>query len=71
MADVVVVDGEVAEDLGGFVLQASHPALAEVLQKLGGAISTDEMRKLNYEVDGQQRDKKNVVREWLKAKGLI
>ena len=47
------------------------PALAEALQKLGGAISTDEMRKLNYEVDGRKHDPKNVVREWLKAKGLV
>jgi osmoprotectant transport system permease protein len=47
------------------------PALREVLQKLGGALSTDEMRKLNYEVDSQKRDKKNVVREWLNSKGLI
>src|SRR5439155_15642907 len=30
----------------------------EVLSKLSGAISTDEMRKLNYEVDGAKRDKK-------------
>ena len=44
--------------------------LAEVLKKLDGAISTDEMRKLNYEVDGQKRDKKNVIREWLNSKGL-
>ena len=49
---------------------ARVPALAEVLQRLGGAISTDEMRKLNYQVDGEKRDKKIVVREWLKAKGL-
>jgi len=47
------------------------PALAGVLQKLGGAISTDEMRKLNYEVDGARRDKKVVVREWLVKRGLI
>ena len=47
------------------------PALREVLQKLGGAISTDEMRKLNFEVDSQKRDKKNVVREWLLKKGFI
>ena len=47
------------------------PALAEVLQKLGGAISTDEMRTLNYEVDGLKRDKTVVVREWLSRKGLI
>ena len=47
------------------------PALGEVLQKLGGAITTDEMRSLNYEVDGLRRDKKNVVREWLLKKGLL
>ena len=47
------------------------PALTGVLQKLGGAISTDEMRKLNYEVDGARRDKKVVVREWLVKKGFI
>jgi osmoprotectant transport system permease protein len=47
------------------------PALGEVLPKLGGAITTDEMRSLNYEVDGLRRDKKNVVREWLLKKGLL
>src|SRR5438128_806758 len=46
------------------------PTLAEVLQRLGGAISTDEMRNLNYEVDGRKRDKRNVVREWLIKKGF-
>ena len=50
---------------------ARLPALREALQRLGGAISTDEMRKLNFEVDSQKRDKKNVVREWLNSKGLI
>ena len=47
------------------------PALATALQKLAGAISTDEMRRLNYEVDGLKRDKKTVVHEWLVKKGLI
>ena len=47
------------------------PVLGEIIQKLGGSISTDEMRKLNYEVDGAKRDKKNVVREWLIGKGFI
>jgi len=37
---------------------ARVPALSEALRKLAGAISTDEMRKLNYEVDGLKRDKK-------------
>ena len=50
---------------------ARVPALAEVLQKLSGAITTDEMRKLNYEVDGLKGDKKVVVHEWLSRKGLI
>jgi osmoprotectant transport system permease protein len=49
---------------------ALAPPLSEVLQKLGGAISTDLMRKLNYEVDGARRDKKNVVHEWLVRKGF-
>lgn len=46
------------------------PALGEVLSKLGNAISTDEMRKLNFEVDGNKRDPKEVVREWINGKGL-
>lgn len=50
---------------------ARVPPLTEVLSKLAGAITTDEMRKLNYEVDGRKRDKKNVVREWLNSRGLI
>lgn len=50
---------------------ARVPALGEVLQKLGGAISTADMRELNYQVDGVKRDKKVVVREWLVKKGFI
>ena len=46
------------------------PALKEVLAKLVNAISTDEMRRLNYEIDGNKRDPKEVVREWLGARGL-
>jgi glycine betaine/choline ABC-type transport system substrate-binding protein len=39
--------------------------------ELAGAISTDDMRKLNYEVDGAKRDKRVVVHEWLLKKGFI
>ena len=46
------------------------PALGEVLTKLANAISTDEMRRLNYEIDGNKRDPKEVVREWLGGRGL-
>ena len=46
------------------------PALSEVLSKLADAISTDDMRRLNHEIDGNKRDSKEVVREWLKARGF-
>jgi osmoprotectant transport system substrate-binding protein/osmoprotectant transport system permease protein len=46
------------------------PALSEVLAKLANAISTDEMRQLNYEIDGSKRDPKEVVKEWLSKRGL-
>jgi osmoprotectant transport system permease protein len=44
------------------------PALGEVLSRLANAISTDDMRGLNYEIDGNKRDPKEVVKEWLKTK---
>ena len=47
------------------------PALREVLSKLANAISTEEMRRLNYEIDGNKRDPKEVVREWLSGKRLL
>ena len=46
------------------------PAAREVLQRLAGSISTEEMRRLNYEVDGNKRPPAEVVREWRRAKGL-
>jgi osmoprotectant transport system permease protein len=49
---------------------ARVPALREVLSKLANAISTEEMRRLNYEIDGNKRDPKAVVKEWLGGKGL-
>lgn len=45
-------------------------AMREVLGKLAGAISTDEMRQLNYEVDANKRGQAEVVREWITKKGL-
>jgi osmoprotectant transport system permease protein len=46
------------------------PALSEILGKLASAISTEEMRQLNYEVDANKRGQAEVVREWLKRKGV-
>ena len=47
---------------------ARVPALREVLTKLANAISTEEMRRLNYEIDGNRRDRKEVVQEWIGGK---
>jgi glycine betaine/choline ABC-type transport system substrate-binding protein len=47
-----------------------HPQLRDLLRGLAGRISAQEMRKLNYAVDGDHRDVKQVVREFLAAKKL-
>ncbi|HMQ04720.1 MAG TPA: ABC transporter permease/substrate-binding protein [Pyrinomonadaceae bacterium] len=41
--------------------------LAHVFPKLSNAISTDEMRQMNYEVDGKRRSSKDVAAEWIKS----
>jgi osmoprotectant transport system permease protein len=46
------------------------PTLQTVLQRLGNALSTEEMRRLNYEVDGRHRAVADVVRAWRQGKGL-
>jgi osmoprotectant transport system permease protein len=46
------------------------PALQEVLRKLANSITTEEMRQLNFEVDGNKRDMRQVVREWITKKGF-
>jgi osmoprotectant transport system substrate-binding protein len=47
-----------------------HPEIAQALSELAGKISTEEMRRLNYAVDGEHRDVKDVVREFLRAGNL-
>jgi osmoprotectant transport system substrate-binding protein len=47
-----------------------HPEVGEILGKLAGNISDRDMQQLNYAVDGQHRDSKDVVREFLQRKGL-
>lgn len=41
--------------------------LNETFEKLRNAISTEEMRRLNYEVDGKKRTPKGVAAEWVLA----
>jgi osmoprotectant transport system substrate-binding protein len=47
---------------------ARHPEIKQALDDLAGKISDQEMRQLNYAVDGQHRDVKEVVREFLQKK---
>jgi osmoprotectant transport system substrate-binding protein len=49
---------------------SQHPEVREALNQLAGKISNDEMRQLNYAVDGKKRDVKLVVSEFLRSKGL-
>lgn len=48
-----------------------HPEIAVVLAELAGKISDEEMQRLNYAVDGQHRDAKEAVHEFLKQKALV
>ncbi len=47
-----------------------HPEVGAALAELAGKISDDDMRQLNYAVDGQHRDAKQAVREFLHKKGM-
>jgi osmoprotectant transport system substrate-binding protein len=47
-----------------------HPQVRDALKDLAGTISDNDMRELNYAVDGQHRDAKEVVSEFLRRKGL-
>jgi osmoprotectant transport system substrate-binding protein len=47
-----------------------HPEIRSALDELAGKISDDDMRQLNYAVDGQHRNAPDVVREFLRKKGL-
>jgi osmoprotectant transport system substrate-binding protein len=48
-----------------------HPDVAQALADLGGKISDQEMQQLNYALDGQHRDVKDVAYEFLRSKGLV
>jgi glycine betaine/choline ABC-type transport system substrate-binding protein len=47
-----------------------HPELRETIGALAGKVSENEMRLMNYAVDGEHRDLGDVVREFRKSKGL-
>lgn len=60
---------------GGTVVRTEileqHPELAEVLEKLTGMITDEEMQAMNYEIEVRERDESDVAREFLQSKGLL
>jgi len=48
-----------------------YPELKDVLNKLAGQISDDEMIELNYMVEKENQDPKEVAKKFLEEKGLI
>ena len=54
----------------GAQLVKAHPELLAVLDALANTISDSEMQQMNYAVDGQHRDPREVVREFLRNKNL-
>jgi len=49
---------------------ARHPQLRAALAELAGKVSDEDMRALNYAVDGQHRSVTDVVREFRQKKDL-
>lgn len=47
-----------------------HPEVLKALEELAGKISAEDMQRMNYEVDGQHRDARDVAAEFLKSHGL-
>jgi osmoprotectant transport system permease protein len=47
-----------------------HPEIRSALAALGGAISVEEMRRMNFAVDGEKRAARDVAEEFLRAKKL-
>jgi osmoprotectant transport system substrate-binding protein/osmoprotectant transport system permease protein len=45
-----------------------HPEVRQAFKDLGGKVSAEDMRRMNYAVDGDHRDVKEVVREFLATK---
>jgi osmoprotectant transport system permease protein len=50
---------------------AKHPRLRDALKQLGGILSVDDMRRLNYAVDGEKREVRTVARDFLRERRIL
>lgn len=49
----------------------AHPELEAVLMKMDGILTDEEMAKLNYRVENNKEDEREVARDFLEQKGLL
>jgi osmoprotectant transport system substrate-binding protein len=49
----------------------ANPKIAEVLNKVNAMIDEPTMAEMNYKVDGEKQEPKDVAREFLKSKGVV
>jgi glycine betaine/choline ABC-type transport system substrate-binding protein len=47
--------------------ERSFPGFAAALRELSGRISSDRMRRMNYELDGEHRPAREIAREFLRG----
>jgi len=52
-------------------LLKNHPEVGTALDALAGAISDEDMRRMNYAIDGAHKDVASVVRDFLRERKLI
>jgi osmoprotectant transport system substrate-binding protein len=48
-----------------------HPEIASALQRLGGRITADDMRRMNYAVDGEKKDAAAVAQDFLARRTFL
>ena len=49
----------------------ANPKIAEVLNRVSAMIDESAMAEMNYKVDGEKMEPKDVARDFLKAKGVL
>jgi glycine betaine/choline ABC-type transport system substrate-binding protein len=50
--------------------ERSFPGFTEALKQLSGRITSEQMRRMNYELDGRHRPAREIARNFLRASGL-
>ena len=49
----------------------ANPKIGEVLNRVSALLDEASMAKMNYQVDGEKEEPKDVAHEFLKTKGLV